>query len=199
MEENIYYHIHKINEDVDDKWYEGATINIGDEYNLFYKNSIEFEAKLTRYEDKKKFPWSNVYKYVLTSHSLNFDSASYLLNSADNIISEYQILLREIVYEEIRRDYFNNLPSRTSCIWLCKERQLKFWQERLKGNNYKIFIIKVFGETFKSNNSMIVAPSESYEKMKEMAKKYWGYKEKIEKEDDEYLYVGKIQVIKELV
>ena len=48
MEENIYYHIHKINEDVDDKWYEGATINIGDEYNLFYKNSIEFEAKLTK-------------------------------------------------------------------------------------------------------------------------------------------------------
>ena len=122
-----------------------------------------------------------------------------MLNSADNIISEYQILLREIVYEEIRRDYFNNLPSRTSCIWLCKERHLKFWQERLKGNNYKIFMIKVFGETFKTNNNMIVAPSESYEKMKEMAKKYWGYKEKIEKEDDEYLYVGKIQVIKELV
>ena len=57
MEENIYYHIHKISKDVDDdKWYEGATITIGNEHNLFYKNSIEFEAKFSRYEDKKNVP-----------------------------------------------------------------------------------------------------------------------------------------------
>ena len=95
--------------------------------------------------------------------------------------------------------YFNSLPSRTSCIWLCKEKQLKFWQEQLKEDNYKIFMIEVFGKTFKSNNNMIVAPSDSYKQMREMAKKYWGYKEKTEKEDDEYLYVGKIKVIKELL
>ena len=200
MEENIYYHIQRISQDVDDdKWHEGATISIGNEHNLFYKNSTEFEAKFSRYEDKKNVPWSNAYKYVLANNLLNFDRAYELLECANNIISEYQILLRENVYEEIRRDYFNSLPSRTSCIWLCKEKQLKFWQEQLKEDNYKIFMIEVFGKTFKSNNNMIVAPSDSYKQMRKMAKKYWGYKEKTEKEDDEYLYVGKIKVIKELL
>ena len=46
---------------------------------------------------------------------------------------------------------------------------------------------------------MIVAPSNSYNKMKEMAKKYWEYEEKTEQEDDEYLYIGKIKIIKELI
>lgn len=32
MEENIYYHIHKISKDIDDdKWHEGATIIIGND------------------------------------------------------------------------------------------------------------------------------------------------------------------------
>ena len=32
-----------------------------------------------------------------------------------------------------------------------------------------------------------------------MAKKYWEYEDKTEQEDDEYLYVGKIKIIKELI
>lgn len=200
MEENIYYHIHKIGTELnDDKWHEGAIINIGNEQNFFYKQSIEFEAKFPRYEDKNNVPWSNVYKYILSNNMLNFNNAYELLKEADRIINEYQILLRENVYEEIRKKYFNDLPSRTCCIWLCKEEQLKFWKSQLKEYNYKIFMIKVFGSTFKSNNNMIVSPSDSYIEMEKMARKYWKYKENEEKEDDEYLYIGKIEVIKEVI
>ena len=56
MEENIYYHIHRIDKEIDDKWCEEATINIGNEYNLFYKSCTEFEAKFLKYEDKNKVP-----------------------------------------------------------------------------------------------------------------------------------------------
>lgn len=60
-------------------------------------------------------------------------------------------------------------------------------------------MVKVYEKTFKSNNNMIVAPSILYNKMKEMAKKYWEYEDKTEQEDDEYLYMGKIKIIKELI
>ena len=199
MGENVYYHIHRIDKEIDDKWCEGATINIGNEYNLFYKFCTEFEAKFLKYKDKNKVPWSNAYKYVLRNHLLNYDRAYELLDKADYIIGEYQMLLRENAYEDIRRAYFNNLPSRTCCIWLCKEKQLNFWKDKFKGSNYKIFMVKVYEKTFKSNNNMIVAPSNSYNKMKKMAKKYWEYEDKTEQEDDEYLYIGKIKIIKELI
>ena len=129
---------------------------------------------------------------------LNFDKAYGLLESANHIISEYQMLLRENAYEEIRKEFFNHLPSRTSCIWLCKEKQLKFWLKQFKGRNCKIFMVKVFGKPFKSNNNLLVGPSDSYNHMKEMAQKYWAYNAKEEDEKDEYLYVGKIKVIKEI-
>ncbi len=204
MEENIFYHIHKVGECFNDKqWYEGAIINIGNEYNFFYKFCTEFEAKYSTYYDKdnepvNNVPWQKVYKYLLSNNMLNFDKAYGLLESANHIISEYQMLLRENAYEEIRKEFFNHLPSRTSCIWLCKEKQLKFWLKQFKGRNCKIFMVKVFGKPFKSNNNLLVGPSDSYNHMKEMAQKYWAYNAKEEDEKDEYLYVGKIKVIKEI-
>lgn len=199
MEENIFYHIHKVVADSnDEKWQKGFIINIGNEYNYFYKLCTEFEAKYPTYEDKNNVPWRNVYRYLLSKTPLDLNKLFENLKFADLIINEYQMLLRENAYEEIRKLFFNNLPSRTTCIWLCKEKQLKFWLEQFKGNNYKVFKIKIFGEAFKSNNNLLVAPSDSYSNMKEMAKKYWAYNEKKENEQDEYLYVGKIEIIEEI-
>lgn len=199
MEENIFYHIHKVANDFSDKqWHEGAIIDIGKQYNIFYKLCTEFEAKYPNYEGKNNVPWRNVYRYLLDKKPLDLNKIFESLKFADLIINEYQMLLRENAYEEIRKTFFNDLPSRTTCIWLCKEKQLKFWLEQFKGSNHKVFKIKIFGKAFKSNNSLLVAPSNSYNNMKEMAKKYWSYTEKKENEQDEYLYVGKIEVIKEI-
>ena len=200
MEDNIYYHIHKIDEGINEvKWIEVTIFNIGDDYNYFYKQSVQFEPKYSIFENKNNVPWTNVYDYLLKSGQLNYINACKLLEFANIIISEYQMLLRENTYEEIRTKNFSYLPSRTRCIWLCKEKQLEFWKKQLCGKKYKIFKVKVFGETFKSNNNMIVVPSTSYNKTKEMAQKYWNYKSNEEKENDEYLYIGKIEVIKEIL
>jgi hypothetical protein len=144
-------------------------------------------------------PWHNVYEYLYNSGELYYEkNYEMLLKKADEIIREYQMLLREITYEQVRKDMFPDLPSRTKCIWLCKEKQLEFWKKQLNDCYFKIFKIEVKEKPYKTNNNLIVPPSESYIRIQEFAERYWTYKDETEKEDDEYLYVGEIEILEEI-
>lgn len=198
MEENIYYHIHKINTKVDNSlWHVGAVIEIGNEINDFYRQSLEFKPVIDDFLGHKNFPWINASEYVLRFDPTNFIEHKKLLNFGKYITAEYAMLLREIAYEEVRSKYFNNLPSRTKCIYLCKENQLEFWKTQFS-SKYKVFKVKVFGDVFKSSNDFIPLPTDSYKEILEKAKKYWSYSSSKEKITDEYLYVGKIEILEEI-
>lgn len=198
MNEKIFYHIHKIqNANIEKLWIVGNRINIGKEYNCFFKLAREFEPKFSEIDDVQNVPWNNVYMNYKINCQLTKENTYMLLENASCIISEYQMLIREIVYENVRKKEFNNLPSRQRCIWLCKEEQLEFWKRSI-GGNFKIFKVKIEGNAFKSNNDLIVKPSESYNKIEEMAKKYWSYNKKVENEKDEYLYIGSLEILEEL-
>ena len=178
-------------------WKVGNTINVGKEYNYFFKLSREFEPKFSQIDDVQNVPWNNVYMYYKENSRLTKENTYRLLENASCIISEYQMLIREIVYENVREKEFNYLPSRQRCIWLCKEEQLEFWKRNI-GGTFKVFKVKIGGNAFKSNNDLIVKPSESYNKIEEMAKKYWSYNKKVENEKDEYLYIGSLEILEEL-
>lgn len=198
MDKNIFYHIHKIQDNYLEKlWKVGNKITVGKDDNYFFKLSREFEPKFMEIENVKNVPWNNVYEHYKITHQLTEEKSYMLLENARQIISEYQMLIREIVYEDVRKKEFNNLPSRQKCIWLCKKEQVEFWKKNI-GGTLKIFKVKIEGNAFKSNNDMIVAPSESYNKIVEMAKKYWSYNNKVENEKDEYLYIGSLEILEEL-
>ena len=198
MKEKIFYHIHKIqNSNAEKSWKVGNRINVGKEYNYFFKLAREFEPKFSEIDNVQNVPWDNVYEHYKINCQLTEEKSYMLLENASRIISEYQMLIREIVYEDVRKKEFSHLPSRQRCIWLCKEEQLEFWKSNI-GGAFKIFKVKIEGNTFKSNNDLIVAPSESYNKIVEMAKKYWSYNRKIENEKDEYLYIGSLEILEEL-
>lgn len=198
MVEKIFYHIHKISTNGDNSiWHEGSIIEIGNELNDFYKQSVQFEPKFPEYMGYKNIPWVNVCKYVLQNFVPGSKEYREVLYFGENVVTEYGILLREIAYEEVRSKYFNNLPSRTKCIYLCKKEQLDFWESQFF-SEYKVFKVKIFGDVFKSNNNLIAFPSDSYEKILEKAKKYWNYNSLVDEETDEYLYVGKLEILEEL-
>lgn len=168
MRENKFYHIHKIGK-YEELWKEGNIIEFNG-INDFFDISMNFTPP----------------------ESIEIERISDLLN-------EYQILIREIGYENVRLDEHKNLPSRTKCIWLCKEKQLNFWKEMLKNNKYKIFEVETIeGNLYKTNNNFIAGPINSYNTILKMAKQYWNYTNIEEKENDEYLFCGKLKILREL-
>ncbi len=198
MDEKIFYHIHKIQNNYSEEiWKISNKIIIGKEYNYFFKRAIEFEPKFSKIETIENVPWKNVYEHYKINNQLTPENVYMLLDSASCFISEYQMLIREIGYEEIRKSEFNCKPSRQKCIWLCKEEQLEYWKGNI-GKPFKIFKVKIEGQAFKSNNDLIVSPSESYNKIVKKAKEYWNYEGKFENEKDEYLYVGNLEILEEL-
>lgn len=98
MNEKIFYHIHKIQNDNTEKlWKVGNKINIGKEYNYFFKLAREFEPKFLEIDNVQNVPWNNVYKNYKINCQLTKENAYMLLENASCIISEYQMLIREIV------------------------------------------------------------------------------------------------------
>lgn len=197
-EKYIFYHIHrKQNNEIEQLWKVGNKFKIGNEINEFTKTVLEFEPKFSKIEDTNNVPWNNAYEYFKGNNFLTREICEMLLDNASKCIKEYQIIIREIIYEQIRKGSFSQLPSRQKCIWLCKEKQLEFWKQQISGE-YKIFKVRIYNNTFKSNNSVIIAPSESCNKIATMAREYWSYNNKSEKEDDEYLYEGIIEILEEI-
>ena len=116
-------------------------------------------------------------------------------------LREYQMLIRELGLEYIREKKFPNYPSRKHCIWLVghKQNQLDYWIEQLKENEVTLFEVETLGgKLFKGRNALLPIPSNSFKEIIEKSLSYWQCNQKIEYEDEEYLYEGKIKIIKKI-
>lgn len=188
-QENLF-HIHKLNNE-DKNWQVGNVLEIGLNINYFTKFAYEFESKI-RINDAL-YPCLNFFEYLENTDDLN--TKNRLLSMSQSIISEYQILVRELGMETVRKEKFPQFPSRNRCIWLCREDQIEYWTKMFEGD-FEIFQVQIFNPVFKSRNSLIPLPSDSYNDILKKAEYYWQYNAKDENEDDEYLYVGKLKIIK---
>ena len=108
---------------------------------------------------------------------------------------------RELGLEYIREKKFPNYPSRKHCICLVghKQNQLDYWIEQLKENEVTLFEVETLGgKLFKERNALLPIPSNSFKEIIEKSLSYWQCNQKIEYEDEEYLYEGKIKIIKKI-
>ena len=147
MEKEFFYHIHRYqNEDIEKEWMIGNTIEFSKpKYNMFVQLSLDFKSVIPEVQDMqgnivKDIPFLDAYNYYNNCNVI--DRVPWLIHYAKDYISEYQILIRELAYEQIRLQSFPDLPSRFHCIWLCKEKQLDFWRKQLYGK-YKIFKVEI--------------------------------------------------------
>lgn len=187
----ILYHIHRKNCN-NELWQVGNEFVVGNENNKFVDYSFNFDSLILIGD--KKYPFKNIYV-----HYDKIEDKIKLLDIANNIIKEYQILIRELGMEEIRKKFYPNLPSRQKCIFLCGKKQIEHWKKEISNGDgtkdIEVFKVEIFNEPFKSRDSFLPLPSDSYNTILKKAKLYWSAKDDSENEDDEYLYVGEIRVI----
>ena len=191
MKENLY-HIHRKN-CKDELWKVGNEFEVGLENNIFFDFSLNFNSLILI--NNQKYPFFAVYDYYKEQRDI--ENQINLLNTSKDFINEYQLLIRELGMEEIRKNFYPHLPSRQKCIWLCRKNQINYWKKFISGK-LEIFEIEIFDIPFKSRNSLISLPSDSYNTILDKAQLYWSEINYIDNEDDEYLYVGKLKIISKI-
>lgn len=73
-----------------------------------------------------------------------------------DVLLTYMKFINEIIFERVRVNKFGHSPSRTNCIWLCKEKDIGKWLKMLKGQRkIKVFRVSATGEIHKVDGSWI--------------------------------------------
>ena len=114
-------------------------------------------------------------KELLRSNDVEKFSSRQLADSFHGVIDTYIRLVREMEFENVRRDMYADHPSRTRCIWLTDDLDgAIYWRDRLgKSGNSRIVRVEVNGTLHSVDGRYLSAESSSLLEIREAAQKYW--------------------------
>jgi hypothetical protein len=223
VEKTDYFHIHKENSYSND-WRVGNVISTPKtSYNNFYEGlNKEYicglrcsfkEYGMMEYFNSQEY--SKLEEFNNTIHNLeltpyNIEEIksfnSHLLNLLDKsflALGQSRKMLREVIFEKIRKENYPYLPSRLNCFWLTDEKNLQKWnQEPSFSNKQKtIFKVKATGKLFEANASLIQMDVTRFSEFHEHASIYWqGLKETDDIEShSELLFEGHLEIVSECI
>ena len=106
---------------------------------------------------------------------------------------------RELAFEMIRKEYYNELPSRQKCIWLIpnEKKSLEFWNKTINSKTKRIYKVSAEGKIHKAAQKWVIGGTFSLEKWFSYAHNYWQGKN-VGSIEDEYLFVCKIRILNEI-
>lgn len=173
----------------------GDVINTADKlFNPYHYNLLMFSKEFSLHNGK--FPFLNFFNEVasgkLTEIGGTTENIALLAQLA---LENYVALVRELHFENIRREEFPGCPSRNRCIWLASTiDDAKWWQQELgNANESQILRVEIEHETFTTNDEFLKNEAEDYKDTIANARKYWrglGGGGKVE-----HLYEGRMTVV----
>ncbi|OLS16569.1 MAG: hypothetical protein HeimC3_53150 [Candidatus Heimdallarchaeota archaeon LC_3] len=214
IEKKFFYHIRRPYKELDSvlhqivnqsnyNWSVGKTLQIGERENLYFKQMNKFENALN-------INGTKVYIMTLLKHlsqvengevQLNPLARTYHKNYKELVGLSYRVLrkslrsVRELIFEEIRKENYSQLPSRSKCIWLIEdEKSLSYWSKLLQGEIYKV---EVTGEIHKGSDSYLQVETYSLDFFREQAHKYWKG-DPLDGVKDEIIFTGELEVIENM-
>lgn len=181
---NIYYHINSYK-----KYNAGDIIGIGDDYNFMAKEM--FNAK---YFNSDGIDANEIMIQMKKNNNLTFNNEDFEV--VKNTISNDSFVIRELIFEEIRKELFPDKPSRLKCLFLSKTLdENSEWESIFKRINRKplqLLKLEVEGNIFEGDSSLILRQNNSIDDKVNQAKEYWSC---TSAKIPEYLFTGKAKVI----
>ena len=160
-----YYHIHR-KEFASDKWKIGNKIVFCKDY---YNYLFDYYLKFNLQKSDNSIP--------------------------DNVkIKEYTMLIRELVYEEVRTAYYPSLPSRRHCAWLCDKNELELWKNTL-GGDFEIYKVIANGNIHECYAGALEDDNINFRILYEKAIAYWNGECIGNPLEKEYLFEGEIVLV----
>lgn len=188
-----FYHIHRIGNH-SSLWEVGNRINwVQKRNNLFYDHysrngmyyddgtgSITFRKALQRFKNQ-----TQAYK---------IQQYERLINASAEVVKSQSMFIRETIFEEVRKNYFPQLPSRLSGIWVCNKDAVQFWWKTLNAKNQKILKLKLTGTVHIGDEKHLIADTFNHDDLRANAFKYWTGSDNKSKIGKEILFEGIIDV-----
>ena len=199
-----YFHI---NNQPDCCWKAGDEIHFGLKHNNMWRSFLEKGANIKLNGEKR--PADQVIKYALNAYWKNQPVPEQMkgyhfnhvgtLKEATDCLGESIRIIRELIFESIRTEFYPELPSRHNCIWLCPDdkQSLQFWKDLVHGNNKRIFRVETKGIVHRAANKWLITGTIPLNEINSLAHNYWKGKDAGSFED-EILFTGKMKIIKEL-
>ena len=201
------YHIHKLNEH-DESYEEGIILYPGSEFNKMHERSLENTTSYIasiREKNGISYRYRTPFTDYLEKKLKRKNTSDEEYNSMINFIQVYMynsaIDFREMILEEVRREFYPTLPSRYSCIWLTDEECLEYWKKQLNvKDKYEIFKVEAIGNIFVSRDFLLPGIHLPHGSMYKLAHGYWNPSEENLRnvKDKEYLFEGELKLIKRI-
>ncbi|MCR6721524.1 MAG: DUF2441 domain-containing protein [Chitinophagaceae bacterium] len=199
-----YFHI---NNQPDCSWKAGDEVSFGPDYNKFWRSFLEKGAYINLNGEKR--PADQVIKYALNAYAYNEPvppqmkgyrfNPVFTLKEATDCLGQTMTIIRELLFESIRKEHYPGLPSRHHCIWLTPDdkESLKFWKNIVYGSTKRIFRVETDGVIHRAANKWLVAGTIPLNEINSLAHSYWKGND-VGGFDDEILFTGKLKVIEEV-
>lgn len=178
-------------------WQTGTTFVVGRQFNPYFDYFNRYRARTSGVINGK-----SVVEQMKNGHSGDLNELVGLaidqLESNVRLLREECQLVRELLFEEVRRNHFPTFPSRQRCIWVAPSVDgVRYWRDRVPGDK-RWFRVRLTGKIHTASDAYLTADTMSLDVLRELAWKYWsGYRG--EREDrDEILFEGVVEVIEEL-
>ena len=167
--------------------------SIGDKI-IFDKNTITGQYKKvfqTKYQiDNLRL--ADIFYYFKKNRGIIKNHAESLAYICDN----YDLLVRELALENVRKNFYPDLPSRLHCMYLSLYKQTAVDNyEKSRENHLQVIAVKLNGKIFKSGNFVLGRDGGSFEDYIAKAHNYWTQTDVTDENVTEILFEGEAEVV----
>lgn len=163
IENKTMLHISK-----DTTWKIGDKIIAGKKENDFWKICKNFSPEVT-VNDQSMSVFEMFVQYK--DFDVTKDNIDFLYWHLKHISTETAFYIREQVFEEIRKNNFNFLPSRQRCIWLTNNENLDYWKTKIEGK--ALLTLELNGDIFCGDGNWLNVDTFSSVEYAQRASHYW--------------------------
>jgi len=187
-------------------WQVGQEYFIGKEYTDRYRGLMS-RGFAVQNDQKEMIPMNAIMEataqYIDTQQKAPFVPSNYHYNSSNALKESIPMmrsqlnLIRELIFEEVRQEFFPTKLSRYKALQVIpsKKESLGFWLPLLKTPNAKIYKLELTGEVHQGSLKLLESISAPADFYRLNAYNYWLGSEDNTANDDEYLFVGLANVV----
>lgn len=132
-----------------------------------------------------------------------FNLFDYAFPHPEAISGHYMKAVRELIFEEVRKEFFPSFPSRTRCLWVTPDKLdnreiLEYWWNELKVEGCEQVLLKLNlnGKLFAANQQhLVIDQTFSFDFMRQKAFKYWSGSSGNSEAEIEVLFEGFASVV----
>lgn len=208
VQEQTFYHINRAG---DSHWKPGARFFFGNDTNNFVSMFDLLAHTVSHPVSGVEYPMNMVADEVLGVLGQGKPKARELasfyhydplqtLSETNRALHHALRLIREYVFEEVRRQTFPEHPSRHRCIWLVpnEEGALHYWWKVLGIENSRVFQVRATGKVHRASQKNLSLGTFSLQEWRQNAFKYWAGVQERNTIEDEVLFEGFVHVEREM-